>query len=69
MIQRTMKGHLMFSRKLTMSIAVGAAAIAVPNEIIDRAMSTLACAQCGRSLPSDATELARWKYGNLAASG
>ena len=44
----------------------GAAAL---NEIIERAMPTLACAQCGRSLPSDATELARWKHGNLAASG
>ncbi len=42
---------------------------APPNDIIDRAMSTLACAQCGRSLPSDAAELARWKYGTLAASG
>lgn len=32
-------------------------------------MSTLACAQCGRSLPRDATELARWNHGELAASG
>src|SRR5262245_57079435 len=33
------------------------------------AMSTIGCAQCGRPLPSDAAELARWKNGTLAAAG
>ena len=32
-------------------------------------MSLVGCAQCGRQLPNDAAELARWKYGDLALSG
>lgn len=39
------------------------------SDIIQDAMSTLGCAQCGRPLPSDAAELARWAHGDLAASG
>jgi hypothetical protein len=31
-------------------------------------MSTIGCAQCGRGLPSDPAELARWKNGDLAAT-
>jgi hypothetical protein len=32
-------------------------------------MLALSCAQCGRALPADPIELARWKHGNLAAAG
>jgi hypothetical protein len=32
-------------------------------------MSTIGCAQCGRPLPSEAAELARWKNATLTASG
>ena len=32
-------------------------------------MLTTGCAQCGRPLPSDAAELARWKNSTLAAAG
>jgi hypothetical protein len=32
-------------------------------------MSTIGCAQCGRPLPSDPAELARWKNSSLAAAG
>ena len=39
------------------------------TEIIHHAMSSLGCAQCGRPLPSDAAELARWNFGDLAVSG
>jgi hypothetical protein len=31
-------------------------------------MSTLGCAQCGRPLPSETAELARWKNATLATS-
>jgi hypothetical protein len=29
----------------------------------------LACGQCGRPLPDDEGEIARWRYGRLAAAG
>lgn len=32
-------------------------------------MSTLACSQCGRAVPTDGDELRSWKHGDLVIAG